>query len=328
MQGGALWARYQSIAGQSARFELEFVDRTLNFSQKPSAKFDEAKARTYFRNRMARRKQSRFDYLFVLLSKLPWWAGVMFALIAYFLLHSVATSEVTTVSQPGIMGGSVSPALLNSLATLGQYLLPAIFLLGVAASVYWRHRSEGNTGGAATRAEWGALNAMTWRQFETLVGESFRRKGYSVTKTSGGSDSDFDLVLKQQGKTFLVQCKQWRAIQVGVNAVSELHVVMTAQGANGGFVLTSGLFTDEAQAFARNHHIELLDGKALHALIHGVTVPGKAGLGPLNAVTSGAPFCPECQGRMTLRKAKSGKHAGKTYWCCMRYPDCKGRRRV
>ena len=277
---------------------------------------------------MARRKQSRIDHLLSLISKLPWWAGVIFALAAYFMLHSLVTREVTAVSQPGIMGGAVSPVLLNTLATLGQYLLPVIFLLGAAVSAYGRYGREAIPGGAATRAEWGALNAMTWRQFETLVGESFRRKGYSVTKTAGGSDSDFNLVLKRQGQTFLVQCKQWRAIQVGVNTVRELNVVMTAQGANGGFVVTSGLFTEEAQAFARNHHIELLDGKALHALIHGVTVPDKAGLGPLNAVTSGAPFCPECQGRMTLRKAKSGKHAGKTYWCCMRHPDCKGRRRI
>ena len=193
---------------------------------------------------MARLKQSRFDHLLALISKLPWWAGVMFALAAYLMLHSVVTREVTAVSQPGIMGGAVSPALLNSLATLGQYLLPAIFLLGAAVSAYERFRREEKPGGAATRAEWSALNAMTWRQFETLVGESFRRKGYSVTKTSGGSNSDFDLILKQQGKTFLVQCKQWRAIKVGVNTVRELNGVMTAQGANGGFVLTSGQFTD------------------------------------------------------------------------------------
>ena len=277
---------------------------------------------------MARRTQSRFDTLLALIGKLPWWAGVMLALAAYLVLQSVVSREVTAVSRSGIMGGAVSPVLFTSLATLGQYLVPAIFLLGAVVSAYWRYKNEASPGGVATRAEWGALNAMTWRQFETLVGEAFRRMGYSVTKTGGGSDSDFDLVLKQQGKTFLVQCKQWRAIKVGVNTVRELNVVMTAQGANGGFVLTSGLFTDEAEAFARTHHIELLDGKSLHALIHGVTVPGKASLGPLNAVTSGAPFCPECQGRMTLRKAKRGKHAGKTYWCCMRYPDCTGRRRI
>lgn len=189
---------------------------------------------------MARRKQNRFDKSLALISKIPWWAGVMFALAAYFMLHSVVTHEVTLVSQPGIMGGADSPALLNSLASLGQFLLPALFLLGAAVSAYERSRREDNPGGAATRAEWGALNAMTWRQFETLMGESFRRKGYLVTKTAGGSDSDFNLVLKLQGQTFLVQCKQWRAIQVGVNTVHELNVVMIAQGANGGFVLTSG----------------------------------------------------------------------------------------
>ena len=33
--------------------------------------------------------------------------------------------------------------------------------------------------------------------------------------------------------------------------------------------------------------------------------------------------CPKCSSPMVLRKAASGKHAGKRFWGCSRYPECK-----
>lgn len=175
----------------------------------------------------------------------------------------------------------------------------------------------------------GALNDMIWRQFEVVVGEAFRRKGYSVAeKGGGGADGGVDLVLKKQGETFLVQCKQWRAIKVGVNIVRELYGVMAAKGATGGFVVTSGVFTEEACAFAKGTNIELIDGKALHALIAGVKAPPRFFRDPLSVMTTGAPFCPECQSRMVKRKTKRGANAGKMFWGCSRYPECKGTRPI
>lgn len=284
---------------------------------------------------MARRKQSFFVDLIDLTSKLPWWVGVVFALAAYLWLHGVAAREVTAVAQPGKMGAFVSQNLFNTLAAVGQYLLPLIFLIGAAVSAYGWFKRGALHGQVAASPERSALNAMSWRQFEVLVGEAFRRKGYSVTETGGGGpDGGFDLVLKKEGETFLVQCKQWRAIKVGVNTVRELYGVMAARGAIGGFVVTSGVFTKGAQTFAAGQNVELMDGKALHALIRGVSVPsvgrvpGRAVPNPLNVVTTGAPFCPVCQSRMVVRKATRGTRAGKEFWGCSRYPDCTGKRRL
>ncbi len=36
------------------------------------------------------------------------------------------------------------------------------------------------------------------------------------------------------------------------------------------------------------------------------------------------PDCPQCAKPMALRTAKSGKNAGKQFWGCTGYPDCKG----
>jgi restriction system protein len=37
-----------------------------------------------------------------------------------------------------------------------------------------------------------------------------------------------------------------------------------------------------------------------------------------------SPICPECGKAMTKRKAKTGKNAGKEFWGCTGYPECKG----
>lgn len=41
-----------------------------------------------------------------------------------------------------------------------------------------------------------------------------------------------------------------------------------------------------------------------------------------------APACPECGRPMRLRTAKGGPSAGKPFWGCSAYPDCKGVRRA
>lgn len=276
---------------------------------------------------MARRRQSFFENLIEITSKLPWWVGVALAIVAYVWLHGIAGSEVTAVVQSGKMGNFVGQTLFKTLASVGQYLLPFAFAVGAAISAYGRYKRGALHVRVATSPDRGALNEMSWQQFEALVGEAFRRKGYAVSETGGGgADGGIDLALKKEGETFLVQCKQWKATKVGVNIVRELYGVMAAQGAVGGFVVTSGVFTNEAKAFASGQNIELLDGKALHALIRGVNVTSTAAP-VLQAVPTGSePACPICQSAMVKRTAKRGANSGNAFWGCSQYPACKGTR--
>jgi restriction system protein len=278
---------------------------------------------------LARRRQSTFDDLVEITSKFPWWVGVVLAIAGYLWLHSVATSEVTAVVQPGKIGEFAGQTLFKTLALFGQYVLPAAFLFGAAMSAYGGYTRRALHEQVATSPDRGALNNMSWQQFEALVGEAFRRKGYAVTETGGGgADGGIDLALKKEGETFLVQCKQWKALKVGVTTVRELYGVMAAKGATGGFVVTSGVFTGEARAFAVGRNIELMDGKALHALIRGMTVPGKPAP-VLKVVTSASePVCPICQSPMVKRTAKRGANLGNTFWGCSKYPVCKGTRAI
>jgi restriction system protein len=169
-----------------------------------------------------------------------------------------------------------------------------------------------------------------------LVGEAFKLQGYQVFETGGGgADGGVDLVLRKGGEKFLVQCKQWKALKVGVTIVRELYGVMAANGAVGGFVVTSGNFTEEAKSFASGRNVSLIDGPVLFKMI-------KQGQGEVrdrsnDQATKGdtahpkavvQPLCPKCSKPMVLRTAKQGSNAGSSFWGCVDYPACRGTRQA
>lgn len=41
---------------------------------------------------------------------------------------------------------------------------------------------------------------------------------------------------------------------------------------------------------------------------------------------SSTPLCPVCKSPMRLKTARQGRNAGKQFWSCTRFPDCKGTR--
>jgi len=45
---------------------------------------------------------------------------------------------------------------------------------------------------------------------------------------------------------------------------------------------------------------------------------------PSDPTDAKAPFCPRCGKPMALRTARTGKNAGRSFWGCTGYPDCRG----
>lgn len=200
-----------------------------------------------------------------------------------------------------------------------------------------------------------ALHGMSWQEFEMLVGEGFKRRGYGVRETGGGgADGGVDLVLTKGGEKFFVQCKLWKAFKVGVATVRELYGVMAAEGVAGGFLVTSGRFTGDARTFAEGRNIQLLDGLALTQLLRegrsaqaaksptgkpGVPHPAAADLQQAQATShkrlrasmesATEPTCPRCSKPMVRRVAKKGAAAGKDFWGCPAYSTgCRGTREI
>lgn len=290
---------------------------------------------------MARRKKSSpAEDLIELVAMLPWWVGVALAVLSYLLLHPLAASPLTVPTQPG-QGTVVTQALWKGLASAGQYILPIIFLAAAGLSAWRRKVRRGLVADVAQSQASNALDGMSWREFELLVGEGFRLQGYQVMETGGGgADDGVDLVLSRPGKnggeTFLVQCKQWRALKVGVDVVRELYGVMAARGATGGFVVTSGRFTDDAVSFASGRNVRLVDGPKLLALIQQakarvvppLTRADATKTSPPPAAPAQATTCPLCAKPMVRRTAKRGANAGGEFWGCTGYPACRGTRPI
>lgn len=285
---------------------------------------------------MARRKKSSpVEDLIDLVALLPWYMGVVLAVLGYLVLHRIAAAPLLAL-KPGDVSGAMVGAVWRGLASAGQYIVPLVCVAGAAISAWRRHTRRSLIDSATRSTAPDVLDGMSWREFEILVGEGFRSQGYSVAENfKGGPDDGVDLVLRRSGEQYLVQCKQWRAFKVGVPVVRELYGVMAARGVAGGFVVTSGRFTSEAEEFASGRNVQLIDGPQLQKLLKQARgASGAKHAEPAGAArratdqapstTKAAPSCPRCTQTMVRRTAKKGANAGHDFWGCADYPRCRG----
>jgi len=113
-----------------------------------------------------------------------------------------------------------------------------------------------------------SLRDMNWREFEMLTGEAFRRQGYAIVENGlGGADGGIDLILRKNGKTILVQCKQWRNQRVDVKVVREMFGILVHEGADAMKIVALGDYTPDARRFAQGKPIELIHGGELIATV-------------------------------------------------------------
>jgi restriction system protein len=253
---------------------------------------------------MARRDEDLFD----LLIDAPWWASVCVAAVVFLGMR---------FGLPALPQDNILVKALGQQAS--QYAwIASIFLLPAGFSAI---RSARKRRLLDRQSDIESIRALTWKQFEELLGEAYRREGYSVVENTGaGADGGVDLTLRRNGQTYLVQCKQWRTFKVGVKVVREMFGLMTAHLAAGTIIVTSGTFTKEAEDFAAGKPIELVEGDRLVQMISAVQKK------PLPVAPMQAPVgrrCPKCGGELVVREAKRGARAGSKFWGCTGYPKCR-----
>lgn len=277
---------------------------------------------------MARSKRNSgpIDELYETLLAAPRWAGPMLASIFYVGLRWLVPWAFMPSSSDDVMAKTVWTTLAGLASKVAPWAAGAVLvvwlfaLLGKAAN---RQRLDRQTGIESIRA-------LSWRDFEQLLAEAFRRQSYSVERSGGdGPDGGVDLRLQRGGELVLVQCKQWLSWNVGVKVVRELHGIVAAENATRGILVTSGSFTADAIAFARNVPLTLIDGAELASLIASVqSAPLSAD--PLSTAPvrheASVPQCPTCGETMKLRTARQGNRPGSQFWGCSRYPGCRGTR--
>jgi restriction system protein len=266
--------------------------------------------------------QALVDDLLEFGSRLRPRAGIALAIVSWMIFRVVATQTTP------IAGQSVAQFTVQSLthftAFFLEFAVPFCLMVGVLVSVLRRRRAKTIMSRSRDNPKT-AIAAMTWRHFEQLVGEAFRLQGFSVLEMGGpGPDGGVDLVLHKDGKRYLCQCKHWKTWAVGVSVARELKGVIAAQEADGGYVITGGHFTREAEVFARQCGVELIDGLTLERMILMVTATdGATEAEPENGVPEN-PSCPKCGAAMREKVAQHGAFKGQPFWGCTTYPKCRG----
>lgn len=283
---------------------------------------------------MARRN----SHLLVELARLPWWvslvvAAAVFAGARWFI--------------PSFLASHVRLVPLASAIAARAHWIALVFLLPIPFALFNQAQRKRLVEGHATIER---IRELSWRDFERLVGEAFRRQGYRVTERGGGgADGGVDLELRTKDKTLLAQCKRWKTWTVGVQAVRELYGVAAGEKAHGAIFVTSGSYTPDAIDFARDKPIKLIDGRELVwmlGLVKAASAPRTTETGqqpeapkhasgtPLpelppartsDAVSIGEP-CPRCGSSMVRRTTRKSRNAGSQFWGCSRYPACRGTR--
>jgi restriction system protein len=178
-----------------------------------------------------------------------------------------------------------------------------------------------------------SVKNISWREFEMLVGEAFRRQGYYVEENGlGGKDGGIDLIIHKGGRTELVQCKQWRNRQVSAPKVREMWGLLAHHNADAVKIVCIGEFTRDAAAFAEGKAIELINGNRLLEMVRDVQTR-TANESAIRAVrvepvlsvevANAQVTCPTCDAKMVLRKNRS---TGAGFWGCVNFPQCKGTR--
>jgi restriction system protein len=258
---------------------------------------------------MTRRDES----LLGLLAEAPWWVSLIVAAGAFLVLRYIL---------PGISGDDVSLKVIARAAPVAAPWISLLLLVPVPFSVY---NSLKKRKLLDSQKGLDSIRSLSWREFEELVGEAYRRQGYKVRENAGeGPDGGVDLVLKKGGNTYLVQCKQWRSWKIGVKVVREMYGLMAARHASGVIIITSGMFTQEAKTFALGEPIDLVEGRQLAELVTSVQKTPANAQQPKSAEPWTALVCPKCGAEMVLKTARQGRHAGSQFWSCSKFPDCKG----
>jgi restriction system protein len=101
-------------------------------------------------------------------------------------------------------------------------------------------------------------------QFEQLVAGLFQSSGYKTATTKGSYDGGIDVIAVKDGRRHLIQCKKFKTQKVSVGMVREFYGALADQLSSAkGYFITPGIFTLEAEKYAQDKPIELIDGAKL-----------------------------------------------------------------
>lgn len=153
------------------------------------------------------------------------------------------------------------------------------------------------------------LQKLSPAQFETYIAELFRSLGYHTTVTGGKGDGGVDVEAEKDGHKHYIQCKKFITSKVPVGAVRDFYGAIADRIDGGkGYFITTNVFTLDAEKFASDKPIELVDKFKLMEYMR---------LANVGIPTAQPVICPKCGNSLVKRNGKYGLFLG-----CSTYPKC------
>jgi restriction system protein len=202
------------------------------------------------------------------LAQIPWWVSVVLSVTFYVFLKYFVPYFETQSTLVNEVHASFGPIFAPLVALF--FLSPVTFSL----LKFNRKRKLQDLG-----KEIQAIQELTWQEFKELVAGAYRNTGYIVLENNAfRSDPSVDLVVRKGANLYLVQCRYWQNRKLGKREVKNLYSLMLDKHASGVFLLTTGIFTNEARYYAASRPINLIDGIDLVELLHKASSAAAEGL--------------------------------------------------
>lgn len=182
--------------------------------------------------------------VFAILLRSPWWISIVLGVLMMVSSRALLPDAYWLF---GAMGG-----------------VPFLGVGGVA--LYRQLRAP-----SAKRAEaiLQAVSAMGWRDFSAALEQAFTRDGFTVQRLDGAAD----LALVKDGRTTLVSARRWKAARQGEEALVALRGAMQARDASECICIALGELSANAQRYAKDHQVQLMQGGPLTLLLRDLRLP-------------------------------------------------------
>ena len=101
-------------------------------------------------------------------------------------------------------------------------------------------------------------------EFERYIAELFTKLGYKTRVIGGSYDKGIDVIAEKNGIKHYIQCKKYITSTVGPGELRDFYGAIADHLAQAkGYFITTNKFTLEAERFAEDKPIELIDGDKL-----------------------------------------------------------------
>ena len=213
--------------------------------------------------------------------------------------------------------------MFNVVVAFGPYflLLGIIFLIKIFIEIWlpntiekWKIKRSFKKGEAwrsdQELIQW--LRKMSPKEFEIYIANLFDRLNYRTQVVGGSHDGGIDVTAEKDGVVNYIQCKKFITQQVTVGDMRDFYGAIVNNLSTGkGYFITTNVYTLEAEKFAEDKPIELIDGAELVRYIRLVQKD------EIGSNIKANEKCPKCDGNLVERTGKFGKFTG-----CSNFPKC------